>query len=98
MSASALVQSARLVLERDLVAPLLSPFIFGRLHQNVDGILESHKDLMQNLLEFVTAEGRREIHPDVYDVLGVEPPDSESESNSDHGTYSHYSSSSEDFF
>ena len=72
--------------------------VFGRLHQNVDGILESHKDLMQNLLEFVTAEGRREIHPDVYDVLGVEPPDSESESNSDHGTYSHYSSSSEDFF
>ena len=69
--------------------------IFGRLHQNVDGILESHKELMRNLLEFVTAEGRKEIHPDVYDVLGVEPPDSDSESDSDHGTYT---SSSEDFF
>ena len=67
----------------------------GRLHQNVDGILESHKELMRNLLEFVTAEGRKEIHPDVYDVLGVEPPDSDSESDSDHGTYT---SSSEDFF
>ena len=93
MSASAPVRSARLVLERDLVAPLLSPWLVGRLHQNVDGILESHKELMRNLLEWL--EDQKQVPREVYDVLGVKPPDSDSESDSDHGTHS---SSSEDFF
>ena len=138
--------SAReLVLERDLVAPLLSPWlvprdllelsttsrsclqavragmealnfeqyelsltdadvepsvagpmdiVFGRLHQNVDGILESHKELMRNLLEWV--ENQKQVPREVFDVLGVEPPNSDSESDSDQGTYR--SSSSEDYF
>ena len=65
----------------------------GRLHQNVDGILESHKELMRNLLEWL--EDQKQVPREVYDVLGVKPPDSDSESDSDHGTYS---SSSEDYF
>ena len=67
--------------------------VFGRLHQNVDGILESHKELMRNLLEWL--EDQKQVPREVYDVLGVKPPDSDSESDSDHGTHS---SSSEDFF
>ena len=65
----------------------------GRLHQNVDGILESHKELMRNLLGWL--EDQKQVPREVYDVLGVKPPDSDSESDSDHGTHS---SSSEDFF
>ena len=169
MSASGPVRSARLVLERDLVAPLLSPWLVprdllelsttsrsclqavragmealnfeqyelsltdadvitivrcfpslrsltlcsskitdismgalatlsrlrdGRLHQNVDGILESHKELMRNLLEWV--ENQKQVPREVFDVLGVEPPNSDGESDSDQGTYR--SSSSEDYF
>ena len=68
--------------------------VFGRLHQNVDGILESHKELMRNLLEWV--ENQKQVPREVFDVLGVEPPNSDSESDSDQGTYR--SSSSEDYF
>ena len=72
---------------------LSQDIVFGRLHQNVDGILESHKELMRNLLEWL--EDQKQVPREVYDVLGVKPPDSDSESDSDHGTHS---SSSEDFF
>ena len=68
--------------------------VFGRLHQNVDGILKSHKELMRNLLEWV--ENQKQVPREVFDVSGVEPPNSDSESDSDQGTYR--SSSSEDYF
>ena len=91
MSASAPVRSARLVLERDLVAPLL---VFFYLYENVENIIRTRKELMRNLVEFMDAPKR--VPPEVRDELGIQLPDSESESDSDQGTYR--SSSSEDYF
>ena len=86
MSASAPVRAARLVLERDLVAPLL---VFFYLYENVENIIRTRKELMRNLVEFMDEPKR--VPPEVRDELGIQLPDSESESpadsDSDSGDY-----------
>ena len=83
MSASAPVRSA-LVLERELVAPLLSPWVvltydivFFHLYENVEGIIRSRKDLMLNTFDFM--DEPRRVPQEVCDELGIQLPEPESD-------------------
>ena len=78
MSASAPVRSA-LVLERELVAPLLSPYdiVFFHLYENVEGIIRSRKELMRNTFDFM--DEPRRVPQEVCDELGIQLPEPESD-------------------